>query len=81
MFEIQKNVPIPAATRVGRSKYPFKDMEIGDSISVEDSEEFQRIRRSAYAYSRSHEGVSFASRAGHWNGQKVGHGGTLWRVE
>lgn len=37
MFEIQKNIPQPVATRVGfarASKYPFATMDVGDMFFV-----------------------------------------------
>lgn len=46
-MEIEKNIPIPKAIQVGRrSKYPFDDMEIGDSFAV-DKSEVARVRASA----------------------------------
>jgi hypothetical protein len=32
MITIEKNIPIPAITRKATSKYPFADMETGDSF-------------------------------------------------
>lgn len=35
MFKIEKGVPLPADDRPGRrAKYPFEDMDIGDSFFV-----------------------------------------------
>lgn len=35
MFKIEKDIPIPAMTRPGATpKYPFRQMEVGDSFSV-----------------------------------------------
>lgn len=36
MIKIQKNIPIPNTTAGRPSKYPFADMEIGDSFELRD---------------------------------------------
>lgn len=39
-YRIEKNIPIPPSK--GPSKYPFKDLEIGDSFKVYDEENGSR---------------------------------------
>ena len=34
MFKVEKGVPIPVARRGTEKKYPFSDLEIGDSFFV-----------------------------------------------
>ena len=51
-YKIEKNVPIPQGY-VSR-KYPFKEMEVGDSFVVEE-ENYNRVRQAAYSYSHRHK--------------------------
>lgn len=53
MYQITKGIPIPAAART-RSRYPFAEMEIGDSFAVFVHEEApskvaDRVKRAGYA--------------------------------
>ncbi|MGL5397943.1 MAG: hypothetical protein ACRDBQ_22135 [Shewanella sp.] len=70
MFEIEKNVPIPDGY-TKKMKYPFKEMEVGDSIFFTES-----VMKSARSYSHSfglRYGVKFTTR--------LVHGGMrIWRV-
>lgn len=34
MIAIEKNIPVPARTHDSRMKYPFHQMEVGDSFAV-----------------------------------------------
>jgi hypothetical protein len=38
MFKIDKGIEIPGDTRGSRRKYPWKEMEVGDSFFVADAE-------------------------------------------
>ncbi len=54
-FVVDKDIPIPE--RMGsdrRRKYPWPDMEVGDSVFIESSElrERKAISGSAYGYAR-----------------------------
>ncbi len=51
MFEIEKNIPIDVKHKKG-SKYPFKDMEVGDSFLVTTKHEKEKfiVRAAAYAF-------------------------------
>lgn len=42
MMQIEKNIPLPEKT--SRSKYPFEEMEIGDSFFVGDETKVKTIR-------------------------------------
>lgn len=38
MIAIEKHIPIPARSHDSRMKYPFHQMEVGDSFSVSNTE-------------------------------------------
>lgn len=69
-FKIEKNVPIPADRRK-KSKYPWKEMEIGDSFFVpgKGTHEFRAVPGAQKRY-----GMKFTMRA-------VEGGVRVWRVE
>lgn len=70
-FKIEKYVPVPAPRRY--SRYPFGDMEVGDSIVVNASKaDSYRAANSAYNYGRAH-GKKFAAR-------HDGSGLRIWRT-
>jgi hypothetical protein len=80
-MEIRQDVPIPERTGVGAArKYPFGDMEVGDSLSFGDSKKFEKARRAATVFAKRNQ-VLFTSRKGYENGELTGQGGTIWRVE
>ena len=73
-MKIDKNVPIPKKTGVGcPSKYPFLDMEVGDSFYIEGKNEGKAARASAASCTKRH-GLRFS-------GRKEGSGHRIWRVE
>ncbi|MFD1945044.1 hypothetical protein [Paradevosia shaoguanensis] len=65
-FRIEKNVPLPERAR--RARYPFHQMEIGDSFFATD----KRANYSAYAFG-VRNGVKFVCRAEN-NGYRI------WRI-
>lgn len=69
-IKIEKGVPVPSPPM--RAKYPFKDMEVGDSFFV-SSEYIDKVRSSAASYARAH-GMKFTTR-------QEGDGLRVWRVE
>ena len=80
-MEISKGVPIPQINRSGpQLKYPFDQMQVGDSLTFKDVDKFQRARRAAKAYGTRHN-MLFTSRKGVQDGERTGEGGTIWRVE
>ena len=80
-MEIKNGVPIPEIKRKARaSKYPFSQMEVGDSLSVEGDERFAQARRAANLWGKRHD-VVFTTRKGYLDGQPSDSGGTIWRVE
>jgi len=80
-MDVTKNVPIPER-KGGRPKrkYPFDEMSVGDSLSFNDEETFQKARRAAQTYTRRY-GALFTSRRGWQDGKFTDIGGTMWRVE
>jgi len=71
-FEIDKGIPIPKTLPVWR-KYPFLEMEIGDSFFVSGKENGLRARGAAYQCSYNNN-LKFKTR---W----VDDGLRIWRVE
>ena len=71
MYKVEKKIPIPQDGRHG-TKYPFPDMQIGDSIEF-DREEYHRVYSAARIYGYRH-GKKFSVRA------KDGKA-RIWRVE
>ena len=57
-FKIEKGVPIPSAQGAnGTRKYPFEDLEVGDSFEAPEV-----ARKSTYMYEKS-TGFKFTCRA------------------
>ena len=57
-FEIRKGIPKPIAARgpiAGKAKYPFADMEIGDSFIIADLATVQAKRKAASAINSAHK--------------------------
>ena len=44
MYKIEKNIPIPSIPKKNLLKYPFNEMEIGDSFFVPWSEEEKKSK-------------------------------------
>ena len=72
MIEIRKGVPMPAPT----SKYPWDEMEVGDSFVVpaKTTREKNSVRTAVYNRNRSHPAKTYKTR--------IVPGGTgVWRVK
>ena len=77
----KSNTKIPPSRRgKPRRKYPFDEMNVGDSLGFDDTPTFEKARRAAQTYMKRY-GVLFTSRKGYQDGKFVGTGGTMWRVE
>lgn len=74
MYKIEKNVPIPERKTAPNKKYPFTDMEVGDSFVVFEKDEFDRVRRAANQQ-RRRTGIRFLSYTDDFGNLRV------WRVE
>lgn len=70
-YVIEKDVPMLAHMN---TKYPFRDMEIGDSFVVTTSHEIRVVRAAAYEYTKNVDGVTFRTR-------RFDGGVRIWRVE
>ena len=70
MFEIEKFVPIPAGYAKSK-KYPFSEMEIGDSILFGESD-MKAARSYSHAFGVRH-GMKFTTRL-------VDGGMRIWRI-
>lgn len=82
MYEIEKNVPIPdvATKQHQNKKYPFDNMDVGDSFLVQSSKDAH--------YKTRHAIAAYASVYGKKNGKKFTSLGNesdftvrVWRVE
>jgi hypothetical protein len=61
-FVIDKDVPLPTTTRGRRARYPFADMQVGDSFLVTgDKSTTESARSAAYAHTRRN-GKAFSAR-------------------
>ena len=70
MFEIEKNVKFDHT--YGRRKYPFPDMEVGDSFYVEP-DAVVKARSAANSWGKKNGGRKFS-------GKLHGDGGRIWRI-
>ena len=76
-YNIEKSVPIPKGSGVGRrTKYPFSEMDVGDSIFLDG--EFATIAKcKAYAAAKGYQ-----DRTGRvFCGRKVAGGVRIWRTK
>lgn len=76
LYEIEKDVPLSAKLYAENSgdatrKYPFPDMEVGDSIFAPE-DKARKVRYAAYAYGKVH-GLKFLCRT-------VDGGVRVWRI-
>lgn len=76
-FKIQKGIPIPV--RQGRKKYPFREIEVGDSVL------FKNYSKERMTFI-SNSGRAFAAKSGdctHYKflTRKEGNNIRIWRVK
>lgn len=74
MFKIEKNVALPASWgRAGSKKYPFGEMQVGDSFTAQVKQ--TRLSNAAATYARYHGGgLKFTTR-------KIDDANTrIWRI-
>lgn len=71
MIKIDKNVPVPKILRGGAVKYPFAQMQVGDSIFLEGQTTNKASALSAY-WRRKFNWVFIA------RGEK--NGARIWRI-
>lgn len=53
MIKIEKNIPAPVERL--RNKWPFNDMEIGDSFAVPESADWRKMRSAAGTWTRKNK--------------------------
>ena len=75
-YKIEKHIPVaPPWNAQRRSKYPFKDMEVGDSFFVpEDAATRAAIYLAAHKAEKEHAGKKFQATA-------VEGGMRVWRTQ
>lgn len=71
-YKIEKNVPLPEARRGKAGTYPFGDMEVGDSVLIEDRS--QSSISGALTHYKYRWGKDFATR-------REGDGVRVWRTK
>lgn len=72
MYKIDKNIPIPSKYSKGiKTKYPWRELEVGDSFFVENRTSTQMINTSKNTSKNS--GHKYVCR-------KEGNGCRVWRV-
>jgi len=54
-YQIAKGIEVPKLAPGPKWKYPFYQMEVGDSFEVESRPERQKIRVAALNYARKHK--------------------------
>ena len=53
MYEIEKNVPVPKThPTIRASRYPFKQMKVGESFAVPVGENAKSVAGAAYAFGK-----------------------------
>lgn len=70
MLHVESTVPLPDDRP--RLKYPFDDMQVGDSFLITEAGMVKNARSAAWMYSRRH-GMKFSCR-------KVDGGWRVWRT-
>ena len=75
MFSIDKNVPMPPAKRKRNDRFPFADMQIGDSFAFEGSST-GAIAQAVYVAAKAHFGAT-----GYVSIRQMGKESRVWRVK
>lgn len=70
-MEIEKNESLPEAKA---QRYPFEQMEVGDSVLVADLPKAESIQNAAYAWGKKN-GTGFKMTR-----RKVDNGYRVWRI-
>lgn len=73
-FYIDKHVPPPTEQTARAAKYPWAQMEVGDSFHFDGSPGIRdRISASSRSFAKTHAGFAFVTR-------REGDGYRIWRV-
>jgi hypothetical protein len=71
MYEIEKDIPVTIKSE--KAKYPFSEMEVGDSFLVPKGQENAKLHReAAYSHGRKNN-VKFKTKS-------VAGGTRIWRI-
>lgn len=75
-FTIESDIPVPKRTggRAGGSKYPFAQMQIGQSFLVGSDVKVTTVRSAIGAFTKNHPDFKFAVRS-------TEAGVRVWRVQ
>ena len=73
MFKVDKKVPLPAGYNGPNRRYPFHEMEVGDSFLIPGARVNHGVRATAYHFGRRHN-MKFTCRM-------VDEGMRVWRVK
>jgi hypothetical protein len=73
-YKIDKGIPLSVHGGAGeyKTKYPFREMEVGDSIGFSDEKEFRSAAVAAYNFARNYPEYSFKTRSAMYR---------IWRVQ
>lgn len=71
-MKLENHIPVPGP-QAARERYPFPQMQVGDSFLILEADWIKNLRSAAYMYSRRHPGVKFTVR-------RYGEGWRLWRI-
>ena len=77
MFQLETGIPVPPRASFGSvrgSKYPFADMEVGESFLVPEDVKLTTIRSAIGAFNKNNKTVKFAVR-------NTDTGVRVWRTE
>jgi len=85
--EVRKHAKMPQdmSDLHGKRKYPFHELEVNDVVTFSDTEQFERARRAAQSYGKTHN-VKFTSRLGFQINEEneavhTGQGGIILRIK
>ena len=71
-YKIEKGFPIPLPCKRGKAKYPWRELEVGDSFFVAGAKSVI-IASSANGFAARHPGLNFVCR-------QVEGGVRVWRI-
>jgi len=79
--EIEKNIPFPGPASRSKYNYPWREMEVGDSVLIksEEHKNLESLRRkisTSTSFYESRSGKKFKTMLMHSD-----HGVRVWRVE
>ena len=77
MIKIEKGIPVPKNT-TRKSKYPFREMKVGDSFFIKENEDVKKAQRKmaavAHMFSKKNSEYKFKTQA-------FDTGVRVWRIK